>query len=55
MFEKKVILDTCALLWLVSGDDKLSKNAKDIIKKASIAFLSAISAWEISLNTGKRS
>lgn len=49
MFEKKIILDTCALLWLVSGDNKLSENAKKTIKRASVAFVSAISAWEISL------
>ena len=49
MFEKKLVLDTCALLWLASGDSALSKNAIQSIESASMVFVSAISAWEISL------
>lgn len=48
-FEKKVILDTCALLWLVSANSRLSKEALFTIENAGIAFISPISAWEISL------
>lgn len=33
----------------MSEEDKLSKDAHDIIEKASIVFVSAISGWEISL------
>ncbi len=49
MYDKKLVLDTCALLWLASGDKKLSKPALDSIEQASIVYVSAISAWEISL------
>ncbi len=49
MYEKKLILDTCALLWLASGDKALSDKARASIEQASIVFVSAISAWEVSL------
>ncbi len=49
MYEKKLVLDTCALLWLASGDKKLSKSTLDSIEQASVVFISAISSWEISL------
>jgi PIN domain nuclease of toxin-antitoxin system len=49
MFEKTIILDTCALLWLASGNKSLSESAKKQIDHASIVYVSAISAWEISL------
>lgn len=50
-FEKKIILDTCALLWLASGNSALSEDALDTIEHAGIAYISSISAWEISLKT----
>jgi len=53
MFEKKLLLDTCALLWLVSGSKELSQNTLDSIESASIVYVSSISAWEISLKTIK--
>jgi PIN domain nuclease of toxin-antitoxin system len=49
MSEKKVLLDTCALLWLASDDEKLSDHARETIEQASMVLVSAISAWEISL------
>jgi PIN domain nuclease of toxin-antitoxin system len=49
MFENKVLLDTCALLWLASDDVLLSVHARDAIECASVVYVSAISAWEISL------
>ncbi len=48
---RKLLLDTCALLWLASGSDKLSKEAIAAINKADIVYVSAISAWEISLKS----
>lgn len=42
MHEKALILDTCALLWLVSGDKSLSESAKESIERASIVYVSAI-------------
>jgi len=53
MFEKRLILDTCALLWLAKGGTELSDNARSTIEHASIVFVSAISAWEISLKTAR--
>lgn len=50
-FEKNIILDTCAILWLASGNSRLSKDAIDTIEQAGIAYISPISAWEISLKT----
>lgn len=49
MFEKKIVLDTCALIWLACGSDMLSSSAMDQIENASIVYVCAISAWEISL------
>lgn len=49
MFEKIVVLDTCALLWLARGDKTLSHDGLSAIQHSSIALVSAISAWEISL------
>jgi PIN domain nuclease of toxin-antitoxin system len=54
MFNKTLVLDTCALLWLVSGDSKLSKNALSAIDRASLVYVSDISAWEISLKATRK-
>ncbi len=48
---RKLLLDTCALLWLASGSGRLSKDAIDAINKAEVVYVSAISAWEISLKS----
>ncbi|MBM4363520.1 MAG: type II toxin-antitoxin system VapC family toxin [Deltaproteobacteria bacterium] len=44
----KLLLDTCTFLWLVSGDPRLSDNARTLFSDPDNAvFLSAVSAWEI--------
>ncbi len=44
----KVLLDTHALLWLITDDDRLSKNARQIfLSSESKLFFSAASLWEI--------
>jgi len=44
-----ILLDTCTLLWLVIDPDRLSEAArKDIASAGDFAWVSAISAWEIS-------
>lgn len=48
-----MILDTCALLWLASGDKKLSRATLKEINAAPAVYVSAISGFEISLKTGK--
>jgi PIN domain nuclease of toxin-antitoxin system len=50
---KNLILDTCALLWLASGSPRLSESAKMRIEESELVFVSAISAWEISLKFKK--
>jgi len=53
MREKALILDTCGLLWLASGDNALSKGTLDIIERAAVVYVSAISAWEVSLKSAQ--
>lgn len=54
MAARMIILDTCALLWLVGDQSKLSATAKQIIQKnADKLFVSVISAFEIGLKYRK--
>jgi PIN domain nuclease of toxin-antitoxin system len=46
-----LLLDTCALVWLVGGDPRLSEAARSRIDQSDLVFVSAISAWEVSLLT----
>ena len=48
-----MILDTCALLWLASGDKKLSRSALKEINAASAVYVSAISGFEIAIKVAK--
>src|SRR5436305_146163 len=46
----RVLLDTCTFLWVVSGSDELSDNArKEFQNPANEVFLSSVSGWEISV------
>ncbi len=46
----KIIIDTHALLWLFSNDDKLSEKAGKLIKnRSNEVFVSIASFWEISI------
>ncbi|MBT9582080.1 type II toxin-antitoxin system VapC family toxin [bacterium] len=46
----KLLLDTCTFLWLAEGDPRLSALSLNLFQDpANQAFLSAASAWEISL------
>ena len=51
---KPLILDTCALLWLASGSGRLSERAGRAIDSAPAVYVSAISAWEISLGVARK-
>ncbi|NCD35318.1 MAG: type II toxin-antitoxin system VapC family toxin [Spartobacteria bacterium] len=44
-----LLLDTCALLWLASGDVKLTQNARNSINEAGVVFVSVISGFEVAL------
>ena len=48
-----MILDTCALLWLASGDKKLSRAALKEINAAAAVYVSAISGFEIAIKVAK--
>lgn len=49
-----VLLDTCALLWLVGDQSQLTEHAKKVIEKhAGNIYISAISAFEISIKYNK--
>jgi PIN domain nuclease of toxin-antitoxin system len=44
-----ILLDTCTFLWIITGDKKLSVQAREIfINPENEIYLSAVSAWEIS-------
>jgi PIN domain nuclease of toxin-antitoxin system len=48
-----VILDTCALIWLAEGSGPLSPATLQRIDDAPTVYVSAISAWEVSLKSEK--
>ena len=48
-----MILDTCALLWLASGDKKLSRAALKELNEASAVYVCAISGFEIAIKALK--
>jgi PIN domain nuclease of toxin-antitoxin system len=50
---KPVILDTCALLWLASGNSKLSRSALKEINESPQVYVSAISGFEIAIKAAK--
>ena len=43
----RVLCDTCALVWLATGDAKLSRMARTVIRDAELLCFSSISIWEI--------
>jgi len=46
----KLLLDTCAFLWLTKGSKELSPNAAEVFEDPkNEVFLSAVSAWEINV------
>jgi PIN domain nuclease of toxin-antitoxin system len=50
----KILLDTCAFLWLVEGSARLSATARALIEDPNNeCFLSVASIWEIAIKTGK--
>lgn len=47
----RLLLDTCALIWLSEGGGRLSGSVLREIDEAARVYVSPISAWEISLKT----
>ena len=54
MSERSLLLDTCALIWLSAGASELSDSSRMAIDRADTVWVSAISAWEISLLVSKQ-
>lgn len=48
-----MMLDTCALLFLASGDRRLSRSARERLSVAPVRWFCAISAYEIALKYQK--
>jgi PIN domain nuclease of toxin-antitoxin system len=48
-----MILDTCALLWLASGNKKISRATLKQINEASAVYVSAISGFEVSIKASR--
>ena len=49
----KTLLDTHALLWLITGDERLSETAKkSFLDQENSLFFSAASLWEICIKKG---
>jgi PIN domain nuclease of toxin-antitoxin system len=49
-----MILDTCALLWLASGDSQLSQHARELIGQSRQVSVSAITAFELAQKYRKK-
>jgi PIN domain nuclease of toxin-antitoxin system len=48
----RLLLDTHALLWWVTGDALLSRRAKAEIRQGTEVLISAASAWEMAIKVG---
>lgn len=44
---RRVLCDTCALVWLATGSAKLSRTARSVIRDAELLCFSSISIWEV--------
>ena len=49
----RLLLDTCALLWLANKSDSLSLVTRLQIEEAEEVFISPVSAWEIAFKHSK--
>ena len=46
----RILLDTCAFLWIISDSPKLTKKARNLFQQPeNDVFLSSVSFWEISV------
>ena len=46
----RILLDTCAFLWIIADAPELSKRARELFPDpANEVFLSAVSTWEIAI------
>lgn len=48
----RVLFDTHAILWIISGDKRLSRQAKEVfLSNVNHLFFSMVSFWEITIKT----
>ncbi len=45
----RLLLDTNVLIWVLTGDARLSIQARDRIAEADVVFVSAVTIWEIAI------
>lgn len=50
----ELLLDTCAVIWMAQGGGELSSKTLDSINSAKLVYVSAITAWELSLLVSKK-
>ena len=50
---QRLLVDTCALIWLATGDTRLSDSARNAMSKAELLCYSSISMWEIARKVKK--
>ena len=50
----KLLVDTCVLLWLITGERKLPERVSSTLAQAEL-WLSAASVWEIAVKYSRRS
>ncbi len=44
----RILLDTCTFLWIITAEQKLSSNARELfVDPFNEVFLSSVSSWEI--------
>ena len=48
-----LLLDTCAILWLVNQEDRFSPAARKALDEARGVHVSPVSAWELGLKVAK--
>ena len=46
---RRLLLDTHVWIWWYTGDERLGRSARILIKNASDVHISAASAWEMSI------
>ena len=50
---ESLLLDTCALIWLATGSEELSKETRVRIARTPKVFVSSVSAWELAIKCYK--
>lgn len=49
MNDRRYLLDTHILLWILNGDDKLPAGYRTILEEQPVQVVSAVSIWEIAI------